>query len=339
MSETTDEAGENRKVGNVFERIHHNYRYLNQMMVEEIDIASEHGTLSGNYREEMWIKFFRSIIPLKYSLAQGVIIIDSEKKRSMEVDIAVFDEQFTPYVFQYNTLKFIPIEAVAVAIECKSTKWDEKKIKDWADSIKKLQPRPTGIARMVQGYVTGITNVSQQRTRPILILASNLQREQQTAIDNVGEKLEGVFDFILFKRAESGTQGAHRAFDLLVEHEKQTLGWWGKRLNMGANEAEINRDCPMDVTPSYWKDVDRDNFKKSIVDSNKYKELKFSDISLANTLCDLKIPENPLLTLNFQLNQLLMLINNPMLFPHLAYAQAFRDIATAKKDQNEQTAD
>ena len=30
-----------------------------------------------------------------------------------------------------------------------------------------------------------------------------------------------------------------------------------------------------------------------------------------------------LLTLNLQLNQLLMLINNPMLFPHIAYAEMF----------------
>ena len=35
------------------------------------------------------------------------------------------------------------------------------------------------------------------------------------------------------------------------------------------------------------------------------------------------------MTFNFQLNQVLMLINNPMLFPHRAYAELF--------DQNNRT--
>ena len=50
-------------------------------------------------------------------------------------------------------------------------------------------------------------------------------------------------------------------------------------------------------------------------------------------LSDLKVPqmaekgeENVILSLIFQLNQLLMVINNPMLFPHRAYAKRFSDI-------------
>ncbi|RPE06747.1 DUF6602 domain-containing protein [Paenibacillus polymyxa] len=327
-------ASKDNKVENVFERIHQNYRYLNQMMVEEIDIASEHGTISGNYREEMWVKFFRSIIPLKYSLAQGVIIIDSNNNRSREVDIAVYDEQYTPYVFQYNTLKFIPIEAVVVAIECKSSNWEYEKIIEWAESIKNLHPRTTGIARMVQGYVTGITNKTQQRTRPIFILASNFQRQQQTSVHQVAEKLKGAFDFILLKRVEPGSKGIVREFDLLVEHENEKLGWWGDQLNQG-----VQNFGNMNVIPSNWKDEDKQEFKQQ-VDSGQYSELKFSEdaMSLENTLSDLKIPGNPLLTLNFQLNQLLMLLNNPMLFPHFAYAKAFRELTAIGNDSIEEDA-
>ena len=45
------------------------------------------------------------------------------------------------------------------------------------------------------------------------------------------------------------------------------------------------------------------------------------------TLTDLEIEGNPFLSLNLQLNQLIMLINNPMLFPHLAYTERFNSIA------------
>jgi hypothetical protein len=65
------------------ELIAENYRNLNQMMVDEIDIASAHGGITGSYREEMWLRLFRKIIPLKYSLAQGVITINSKKRGSI----------------------------------------------------------------------------------------------------------------------------------------------------------------------------------------------------------------------------------------------------------------
>ncbi|MDO3411199.1 hypothetical protein QWJ34_15645 [Saccharibacillus sp. CPCC 101409] len=338
----------------VFKRIKENYRYLNQMMVEEIDIASEHGGISGNYREEMWIKFFRSIIPMKYSMAQGVIIIDSEQNRSREVDIAVYDEAYTPYVFQYNTLKFIPIEAVAVAIECKSSSWKEKSLKKWASEIRKLKPKASGIARIVTGYATGITNATQQRSRPILILASNLSRKDAGSLENIKEKLGDSFDFILLKKEEEG----QHSFELFVKHENKKLGWWGKRLNEleGVEKPEITEDHSLRVIPQHlsktiWNHTKEEQIQKHKNQlSKRYPEVSFElikneivnsdnpanpkiehDIAITNTLANLKIENNPLLTLNFQLNQLLMLINNPMLFPHFAYAKAFKEIAQEKE--------
>jgi len=322
---TEDQEEQQQK--NVFGNILDNYNYLNKTMVEEIDIASAHGGITGNYREEMWVKFFRSIIPLKYSLAQGVIIIDSNKNRSREVDIAVYDEQYTPYVFQYNTLKFIPIEAVVIAIECKSTDWEDDKLKEWAERIQNLEPRKTGIARMVTGYTTGITNATQQRSRPILILASNLQRTRESAIKGIEKKLEEAFDFILLKKGEEGSGGSVRQFDLRVRNEDKELGWWGEQLNgarLGNDHLSViplNHDG--EVNPAIQQEIEREDYSElKFIKNNKdqFRELE-------NTLDALKIPGNPLLTLNFQLNQLLMLLNNPMLFPHFAYAKAFQEIA------------
>lgn len=54
-------------------------------MASEIELASIHNGITGSYREEMWMEFFRSIIPLKYSLAQGAIIIDSQGESSREM--------------------------------------------------------------------------------------------------------------------------------------------------------------------------------------------------------------------------------------------------------------
>ncbi|MBP1999085.1 hypothetical protein J2Z69_000104 [Paenibacillus shirakamiensis] len=274
------------------ELISSNYQKLNKMMSEEIDMASSHDGVSGSNREVMWMNFFRNIIPLKYSLAQGVIIIDSENRRSSEVDIAVYDEQYTPYVFQYNTLKFIPIEAVAIVIECKSKKLNIDDLELWANSIKKLQPVPSGLARIFSGFVTGDTNTMQPRTRPIRILASNFQRVNNSTLSKTVKGLEKSFDFILLKQLESSTTDGGQEYKLKVPFEDNTLGWWGRQLN-GIGEAE---------------EIGKGGH---VIEA------------LKQPLSDLRIPNNDLLSLNFQLNQLLMLINNPMLFPHFAYARTF----------------
>ncbi|MFD1887752.1 DUF6602 domain-containing protein [Paenibacillus wenxiniae] len=305
----------------VFEQIEKNYRYLNKTMVEEINIAAVHGGLTGDYREEMWIKFFRSIIPLKYSIAQGVLIIDSEKRVSREVDIAIYDDQYTPYVFQYNTLKFIPIEAVVVAIECKSTDVDEEALITWADSIARLEPKASGIARTLSGYSVGFTNPTQKKSRPIRILATNLTKVKDTTIQTHITKLQGRFDFVILKQPKEDM-----LFEVVVPNEKKKLGWWGDTLNGLPLQQEGEEILKLHPTnPALFEGM-----------TESHPELKFDKdkVALDNTLADLRIPNNPLLTLNFQLNQLLMLINNPMLFPHFAYAKAFQEVASPTTSLN-----
>ncbi|MEJ8304450.1 DUF6602 domain-containing protein [Saccharibacillus sacchari] len=333
------------EVSEVFTRIEKNYGRLNQMMSEEVDIASSHGTTTGNYREEMWLKLFRNIIPLKYSIAQGVIIIDSEGKRSKEVDIAVYDEAYTPYVFQHNTLKFIPIEAVVVAIECKSSSSSTTALEEWAKDIRKLKPSASGIARIVSGYATGITNTTQRRSRPILIFASNHVLVKDESLEKKKNELGVYFDFIILKQGDSHSEQDRKRFEVLVKNEQKTLGWWGKRLNEAESleeEQEIKNEALVVIPnavkkePQEPKELNEEDKKKAehrIKElSKQFEELHFkleedrNAISITNTLKQLEIPNNSLLSLNLQLNQLLMLINNPMMFPHFAYARVFQDI-------------
>lgn len=331
--ENQTEAAQNEKV---FTRILKNYNDLNKMMVEEMDLSSEHDVLTGNYREEMWVKFFRSILPQKFSLAQGVMIIDSQGHVSKEVDIAAFDEQYTPYVFQYNTLKFIPIEAVALVIECKSASLPAGNLIEWAKSIDKLRTCPSGVARMVNGYTTGLTNKTQKRTRPIKILAC---LKQSVKVENIKEQLGDHFDFIIQKKLNDERASC---FEVLVKYEDKSLGWWGKQLNEGVAKDIEDQKLALDLLDQRkCKDKAGESAKTKEIKERKGElqkecpELKFSDdenaFLLENTLKDLRVQGNPLLSLNLQLNQLLMLINNPMLFPHFAYAKTFKEIAKAKE--------
>ena len=115
--ERKDKMGEQNKT---IENIYKNYRDMEKALVNELNFNVEHPGTIGGYREEVWKSLFEKIIPKKFSVERSVFVIDSKGNVSNEIDLVDFDEQYTPYIFRYGTLKFIPIEAVAVVIECKS---------------------------------------------------------------------------------------------------------------------------------------------------------------------------------------------------------------------------
>nr|WP_154118205.1 DUF6602 domain-containing protein [Paenibacillus monticola] len=302
---------------------------MDQMLLNEMELSSMHPGLTGSYREGAWLKFFRGIIPYKYQLAQGVIIIDSERNVSKEVDIAVYDESYTPYVFQYNSLKYIPIEAVAMVIECKSKNYNPEDLKKWSKKIEKLKTKASGVARMVQGYAIGENNRTQSGTRPIRVLVSMKERVNEESMLNSADSLSGYFDFIVEEQKSSSKSSLKStSFRTIVANEDRTLGWWGEALNnVGGKTKELNL---------HLLHMDQNLNKTSL--ALKYPELSFSDdLKLSNTLKDLRIEGNPLLSLNLQINQLLMLLNNPMLFPHFAYANAFKEALKERKNADTST--
>jgi len=302
---SNNKAKENKKTP--VEKIFENYKNMNRMMVEEMKFASDHSTITGSNREFSWGTFLERIIPKKFSFESNVMIIDSYGEISKEIDICIFDQQYTPYIFTYNNIKFIPIEAVAIVVESKSISLSTENLKAWSDSIKNLKPSTTGISRIMTGHAIGFTNKNQQRTLPIRILGSLYEHGERSEIEN---ELKNHFDFMIFKEND--------LFEFFCPYEENTLGWWSKRLNNYNDEIfHEGKDESLEIYKLNEKDISEAD----------YEYLKFDDsLNLMNTLSDLRVDENPILSFNFQLNQLLMLINNPMLFPHFAYSKCFNDI-------------
>ena len=238
---------------------------------------------------------FRQIVPYKFAIEKGVFVIDSEGNKSKEIDLAIFDEQYTPYIFNYGNVRFIPIEAVAVVVQCKSNNIDNRILKDWSDQISSLKTSTKAIARVisevVQGYLDPQQKVgqisrkfTQTATRPIRILCYLNNGESTYAKPN-----EDNFDILICANYENKDKPR-----IDVKYSKSwNLGEWYCSLN------HANRELY--------------GFKKEYSNSESLDD-KY------------RVKDNPLLSLIFQLNQLLMLINNPMLFPHQAYVDRFNKV-------------
>lgn len=262
-----------------FENMIHNYKHLEESIVKQLYFQAAHGTSIGTFREAVWKSLFEQIIPKKFIVEQSVFIVDSHGMISNEVDLAIIDEMYTPYIFRQGHLKFVPIEAVAVAIECKSASADKKALKKWAESIKKLNTSDKGIARMHNYFVNGTTGKksTQTATRPLLIYCH---------LGGVNKKV-GEY------------------FDIKIHAQKNN------KINL-----VINKDVEK-LEMMYWQ-LNHKTAHENALGGN-LGNLNFNSYRIGNGA-----EEVTLLSLNFVLNQILMLINNPMLFPHVAYAQLFQ---------------
>lgn len=263
----------------VIQNIIENYNDIESSIVKQLNIKVDNHPLTAGYnREKIWLDLFRQIIPMKLAIKQGVFLIDSKRNVSKEVDIAVFDEQYTPYIFNYLNIHFIPIEAVAIVIQCKSRNVDNKDVNQWYESIDKLQTVTGGIARMAASIVTNSPD-TQKATKPISILCH--MKDENYDNDSYDLILSASDDKIEVKWNErvDTLEKAFRRFNGIPDESKVKVN---------------NKDSDM-------------------------QELKCQ-------LDKLSLKGNSMLSLIFQLNQLLMLINNPMLFPHQAYVDMFNGI-------------
>ena len=233
---------------------------------------------------------FKRIVPKKFVVEQSVFLIDSRGKVSNEVDLAIFDELYTPYIFRYYDLKFIPLEAVAVVVECKSTSLNKENLESWAESISELK---TSSAQ--KSFVRLANNLAykpvetQPATRPLRVLCClNEQKGLPTAADT-------KFDVVVRALKEE------RKLDVKWDEEKKDLYDWYLCLNQ-ANGRE--REGIKGAEEAEAHDLDEYIIYRTGNNGSGKEELS-------------------LMSFNFQLNQILMLINNPMLFPHLDYVEMF----------------
>jgi hypothetical protein len=80
----------------------------------------EHAPTKGDIHEDSWIEVLRNYLPKRYAVDKG-FVIDSKGQKSDQIDIVIFDPQYTPLLLIQQKHKYIPAEAVYAVFECKPT--------------------------------------------------------------------------------------------------------------------------------------------------------------------------------------------------------------------------
>ena len=298
-------------MSNFIKDIKENYLKMERELVTQLNYnVTNHQLTAGSYREEIWADFFKRIVPKKFNIARSVFIIDSNQNVSKEVDIAIYDEQYTPYIFNYGLIKFIPVEAVAATVQCKSGKLVTKILKEWVNAIDALKTSNDSIVRLATYVHIGKlqeegsrNNAIQTATCPIKILCYIPDKKSDTD----GSKGRNKFDIVI---------EAHQNSKSNQDKDVSEKALYNGNLKITFADNDL-----LAVLQKYNQADKHDNSKTSIKNFEKLKERKISDYKVGD-----ETKNYTLISFIFQFNQILMMINNPMFFPHKAYVDMFNSL-------------
>ncbi len=91
-----------------------------------------HPGAKGDALENAWIEWLRKYLPNRYSVDKA-IVIDSKGNTSHQIDIVIYDNWFTPFIFSQNGFHYVPAEGVYAVFEVKPD------IADFSDGINNVE--------------------------------------------------------------------------------------------------------------------------------------------------------------------------------------------------------
>ncbi len=91
------------------------------LLKSELEMSSAsitHNGTMGEVNEQYFIEVIRRYMPDRYAVDTG-IIIDSNGKTSDQIDVIIYDNQYTPTLLDQQNHRFIPAESVYAVFEVK----------------------------------------------------------------------------------------------------------------------------------------------------------------------------------------------------------------------------
>lgn len=131
------------------ERMQHLFMVLQKKMQSELEGARavlEHTTTLGDTCELKWIDWLKKYLPERYCIDKA-FIIDSKGNLSQQIDVVIYDRQYTPFIFNDGGAIYVPAESVYAVFEVKQTlnKENLEYAAEKAESVRNLHRTSTSI--------------------------------------------------------------------------------------------------------------------------------------------------------------------------------------------------
>lgn len=96
---------------------------LHDEIEKRLEIARKsfgHSPTKGDASEAVWIELLQNYLPERYDTTTAHVV-DSKGKFSEQIDLVIFDRQYSPFIFTFQGQKVIPSESVYAVFEAKQT--------------------------------------------------------------------------------------------------------------------------------------------------------------------------------------------------------------------------
>ncbi len=77
-----------------------------------------HPVTKGDASEQVWLEMLQTYLPQRYQAAKAHVV-DSHGNFSEQIDVVIFDRQYSPFIFKFNEQTIIPAESVYAVFEAK----------------------------------------------------------------------------------------------------------------------------------------------------------------------------------------------------------------------------
>ena len=91
-----------------------------EQRLETVRKTLQHPGTKGDASENAWLQLFQTYLPQRYTAVKAHIV-DSRDQFSDQIDVVVFDRQYSPFILQYEGQTVIPAESVYAVFEAKQT--------------------------------------------------------------------------------------------------------------------------------------------------------------------------------------------------------------------------
>lgn len=91
-----------------------------EQQLERVRKIFAHPGTKGDASEEVWLEMLPTYLPKRYQAAKAHVV-DSNGIFSDQIDVVVFDRQYSPFIFSYKGQTIVPAESVYAVFEAKQS--------------------------------------------------------------------------------------------------------------------------------------------------------------------------------------------------------------------------
>ena len=150
---------------------------LQNQMVAQLNTNREfilHPGSKGDSLENVWIDWLRKYLPSRYCVDKA-IVIDSTGELSDQLDLVIYDQHHTPFVFTQNGINYIPAEGVYAVFEVKP---------DFKGHIEYAGKKIESVRRLKRTSVEIINAGCKSKARPLTKIVGGILASTNTYINN-----------------------------------------------------------------------------------------------------------------------------------------------------------